>query len=358
VVGRRRAEHAGSGAVMATVNMLFEGFSTHRIPTDDAELFVRMGGHGPPLVLVHGYPQTHVCWSRVAAALAERFTLVLCDLRGYGDSIGPAPDTDASNYAKRVMAADLVSVMDSLGFRQFRVAAHDRGARVAYRLALDSPERVERLAVLSILPTFAMWERLSDPAYAMRAFHWYFLAQPPSLPQQLIERNAHRYVRATLAGCTAGADLSSFLPEALDAYEAANAKSSVIAAGCADYRAGWTTDRLHDDADLAAGHKISCPVLALRGPTNFPIRRRCLPHGAESRRGSTDRRSTAALSARGSARRRRGGAPAVLRELKRPPQCAASAARFSSGSTALGKRVSKSMSFAHSGTIVMRTICS
>jgi haloacetate dehalogenase len=155
---------------MATVNVLFEGFSTHRVRTDAAELFVRTGGHGPPLLLVHGYPQTHVCWSKVAAALAERFTVVLCDLRGYGDSIGPSPDADASNYAKRVMAADLVSVMDSLSFKQFRLAAHDRGARVAYRLALDSPERVERLAVLSILPTFAMWERLSDPAYAMHAF--------------------------------------------------------------------------------------------------------------------------------------------------------------------------------------------
>jgi haloacetate dehalogenase len=268
VVGRRRAEYAGSSAVMETVNVLFEGFSTHRVPTNDAELFVRMGGHGPPLVLVHGYPQTHACWSRVAAALAERFTLVLCDLRGYGDSIGPSPDANATNYAKRVMAADLVCVMDSLGFKQFRVAAHDRGARVAYRLALDAPERVERLAVLSILPTFAMWERLSDPVYAMRAFRWYFLAQPPSLPQQLIETNAQRYVRSTLAGWTAGADLSSFLHEALDAYEAANAKTSVIAAGCD--RAGWTTDRLHDEADLAAGHKIGCPVLALWGSHEFP----------------------------------------------------------------------------------------
>jgi haloacetate dehalogenase len=131
-------------------------------------------------------------------------------------------------------------------------------------------EREARVAVLSILPTFAMWERLSDPEYAMRAFRWYFLAQPPALPQQLIETNAHRYVRATLAGWTAGSDLSSFLPEALDAYEAANVKSSVIAAGCADYRAGWTTDRLHDDADLAAGHKIGCPVLALWGSHEFP----------------------------------------------------------------------------------------
>jgi haloacetate dehalogenase len=255
---------------MTAPNVLFEGFATHRVVTDDAEMFVRVGGHGPPLLLVHGYPQTHVCWSRVAVPLAEHFTLVLCDLRGYGDSIGPRPDADASNYAKRVMAADLVSVMDGLGFRRFRMAAHDRGARVAYRLALDAPECVERLAVLSILPTFAMWERLSDAAYAMRAFRWYFLAQPQPLPQQLIETNAHAYARATLTGWTAGGDLSCFLPEALDAYEAANAKPTVIAAGCADYRAGWTTDRLHDEADLAAGHTIACPVLALWGSHEFP----------------------------------------------------------------------------------------
>lgn len=249
---------------------LFPGFRAGRIRTRDAELFARIGGNGPPLVLLHGYPQTHACWHRIAPVLARHFTLVLWDLPGYGESRVSGGEADESPYSKRGMARTLVAGLHELGLSRFSLAGHDRGGRAAYRLALDYPALVERLAVLSILPTFAMWARLQDPEYAMRAYRWFFLAQPAPVPEQLIAPAAIPYLHATLAEWTRQRSLSAFAAEALQSYEIAFASRASIAATCRDYRAGWTTDGRDDDADLAAGRKIGVPTLVLWGRAEFP----------------------------------------------------------------------------------------
>jgi haloacetate dehalogenase len=248
---------------------LFQGFERQRLRAADGEIFARIGGKGPPLLLLHGYPQTHACWHRVAPVLAEHFTVVACDLPGYGESRVSAADAGEAVYSKRAMAAALVASMRALGISRFSVAGHDRGGRVAYRLALDSPQSVERLAVLAILPTFAMWERLRDPEYALKAFRWYFLAQPAPLPEELIAPAASTYLHATLSSWTAHHDLSIFAPEALAQYEAAFNDRATIAASCREYRAGWTLDRHDDQADLLAGRTIGCPTLALWSRLEF-----------------------------------------------------------------------------------------
>jgi haloacetate dehalogenase len=251
------------------VRELFPGFSCQALAGCGAKLFARIGGDGPPLLLLHGYPQTHVCWSRIAGPLAEHFRVIACDLRGYGASDAPPDDATHQIYSKRAMAADLAAAMSELGFDRFDVAGHDRGARAAYRLALDYPQRVRRLAVLGILPTYAMWQRLERIEYAIKAFRWLFLAQPAPLPEALIGAAPLDYLHATLADWTKTKDLSVFDPDALDAYRRAFSPSS-IAASCADYRAGWSTDRLHDRHDLEAQRKMTCPTLALWGRAEFP----------------------------------------------------------------------------------------
>jgi haloacetate dehalogenase len=252
----------------ASVDLL-PSFSAQTLQACDAQLFVRTGGHGPPLLLLHGYPQTHVCWHRVAPLLAEQFTVVVCDLPGYGRSRISSVGADAGSYSKRTMAAACLSAMKQLGFDQFSLAGHDRGGRVAYRMALDHPSHVERLAVLSILPTFAMWQHLKGNDYALQAFRWFFLAQPAPLPEALIIPSAHSYLHATLAGWTTAKDLSPFSTDALSAYETAFSRPEVVTATCRDYRAGWTHDREADERDLAAGRKISCPTLVLWGHAEF-----------------------------------------------------------------------------------------
>jgi haloacetate dehalogenase len=212
---------------------------------------------------LHGYPETHACWHKIAPALARRFTVVACDLPGYGKSTATASD-------KRTMARELVATMSRLGFSRFRVAGHDRGARVAYRMALDHPRRVATLAVVSILPTFAMWRQLRSTKYAMKAFRWFFMAQPAPMPETLIEGAGVAYLHATLSGWTKSRDLSAFDADALAAYEAAHTDLLTIAASCADYRAGWHVDRLLDETDLRAGAKIECPTLVLWGTAEFP----------------------------------------------------------------------------------------
>jgi haloacetate dehalogenase len=245
-------------------------FQSRRITVGEAEIFARIGGSGPPLLLLHGFPQTHVCWSQIAPALSERFTLVLADLTGYGESRGPPVARDGANYSKRAVASHMVAVMEALGFRRFLLAGHDRGARVGYRLALDHPERVEGLAVLSILPTFAMWRRLGDVEKAINTYHWFLLAQPAPIPHDLLAGAPAKHVRNTIASWTKSGVLDAFAPEELAAYEASMSRPEVIAAICGEYRAGWTTDRKQDEADLAAGCKIACPVLALWGLDEYP----------------------------------------------------------------------------------------
>jgi haloacetate dehalogenase len=241
---------------------MFEGFDTLRVAASGVELFCRVGGSGPPLALLHGYPQTHACWHAVAPRLAERFTVVVPDLPGCGLSGARSPDEGHRAYSKRRIAVDVVALMAHFGHERFALAGHDRGARVGYRLALDQPDRVTRLALLDILPTYDMFERM-DAERAQRMYHWLFLAQPHPLPERLIERDAEFYLRHTLHSWVG--DPAAFAPEAMASYVAAFRNPSVIRAACEDYRAGWHVDRADDTEDLAAGRKITCPVLVMWG---------------------------------------------------------------------------------------------
>lgn len=248
---------------------LLPGFETKRIQTFGAEINLRVGGEGPPLLLLHGYPQSHVMWHKVAPALAKNFTVVAPDLRGYGDSSCPPNDTDNFTYSKRAMGQDMIRVMEDLGHTVFSIAGHDRGGRVGYRMALDAPERVERLAVLDIVPTHAMWHDFSMDK-AMKIYHWLFLAQPEPLPEMLIGRAPVDYQNYMLASWTKARDLTAFDPRALEAYRTFFSEPEHIAATCHDYRAGQTYDLGADTADFDAGRKITCPLLALWGDAGIP----------------------------------------------------------------------------------------
>lgn len=241
---------------------MFEDFTSCRVTTSGAEIFLRQAGRGPAVLLLHGYPQTHVIWHRVAPVLAERFTVVCPDLRGYGASHGPPSDPSHAPYSKRAMALDLVEVMDTLGFPRFAVVGHDRGARVAYRLTLDHAARVAALGVLDIIPTVETWNR-TDMRRALQAFHWQLLAQPEPLPERLIGADPDFFLEWLLRSWAAPG--FAFAPAALAAYREAFRNPEVIHATCEDYRAGATLDHQHDTQDREKGRRITCPVLALWG---------------------------------------------------------------------------------------------
>src|SRR5689334_22687196 len=219
---------------------MFEGFELSMIDTGEAVIRVRHGGSGPALLLLHGHPQTHVMWHKIAPRLAQHFTVVAADLRGYGDSSKPPTTPDHAPYSKRAMARDQVALMRQLGFEQFFVAGHDRGARCAYRLALDYPERVRKLAVLDIIPTYEAFRR-ADMTFALGYWHWFFLAQPYPLPEQMIGANPDNYY------FHGRRDL--FAPEALADYLRCVHNPATIHAMCEDYRAGATIDYTIDEAD-------------------------------------------------------------------------------------------------------------
>jgi haloacetate dehalogenase len=235
---------------------VFDGFETTEIDTGEARIHVRRAGSGPPLLLLHGYPQTHVMWHGVAPALAEDFTVVLTDLRGYGASSKPASLADHWPYTKRAVAADQVAVMHALGFDRFAVCGHDRGGRVGYRMALDHPERVTRLAVLDIVPTGEVLMR-ADRAFGRGYWHWFFLAQPSPLPERMIGADPDAYYRHF--------DADFFDPGAVAAYRRAADDPDTIRAMCEDYRAGAGLDVEHDLADKNSRRRIACPLLALWG---------------------------------------------------------------------------------------------
>ena len=217
---------------------------------------------GPPLLLLHGHPQTHAIWHLTAPELAKRFTVVAADLRGYGDSLKPDGLPDHSNYAKRTMAADQVAVMEALGFTQFAVVAHDRGARVAHRMALDHPQRVTKLVTLDIAPTLAMYEQ-TTMAFAQAYWHWFFLIQPKPLPETMLDRDPEFYLRSVMARGPDG--LAKFAPAAFAEYLRCAKLPNAMHGTCEDYRAAATIDLEHDRVDRAAGRKIACPLLALWG---------------------------------------------------------------------------------------------
>ena len=247
------------------------GFAQSRIATNGTTLSVHRGGAGPAMILLHGYPQTHMAWHRVAPALARHFEVIIPDLRGYGDSDIPADDPDHCAYSKRVMARDIVGVMDALGHARAHVIGHDRGARVAYRLALDHPDRLDRLGIVEIVPTGDFWAAWSAEL-ALKAYHWTFLAQPAPLPETLIGADGPGYIDRTLASWTRTGDLSPFAPSALASYRAQAANPARIAAFCNDYRAGATIDRALDDADRAAGRRIAAPTRFVWAQNGFPAR--------------------------------------------------------------------------------------
>jgi haloacetate dehalogenase len=240
---------------------LFPGFDEAPIPTPRGPVLARTGGSGPPLLLLHGFPQTGLMWHPVAAALAERFSVVVPDLPGYGGSFRPVPTADHAAHAKRALAQDLVALMAALGHNAFAVAGHDRGGRVAYRMALDHQDAVTRVAILDVVPTAEVWDR-ADAGFAMGYWHWPFLAQPAPLPEAMIGADPEAFwIAAGRMGLKPGDP--RYPDAAIAAYRAQLDDPATVEAMCEDYRAGATIDREHDAADRAAGRTIACPARAL-----------------------------------------------------------------------------------------------
>jgi haloacetate dehalogenase len=246
---------------MVQQEALFPGFRAERIEAGGTPVHAVVGGKGPPLLLLHGYPQTHAIWHRVAQRLATRFTVVATDLRGYGDSAKPPTDARHSPYSKREMAKDQVAAMLALGFERFFLAGHDRGGRVAHRLVMDHPAAVEKVAVLDISPTLAMYEK-TDMAFARAYWHWFFLIQKAPIPEKMIGADPAFYLRHKMGDGAAG--MAPFTAQAWAEYERCFTPET-IHASCEDYRAAATIDLEHDRADREAGRRLSCPLLALWG---------------------------------------------------------------------------------------------
>lgn len=243
---------------------LFPGFEDRELPTSQGPIRALVGGSGPPLLLLHGYPQSRLMWHAVAPALTAGHTVVAADLPGYGESFRPTPAPDHSPHGKRSMAEALIEAMSGLGFDQFAVVGHDRGGRVAYRMALDQPARVGRLAVLDIVPTGEVWSQRADRFAGY--WHWAFLAQPAPLPERLIGGDPDAFFDFHVrAGMGLGRSGPTIPPQLMRTYRAALDDPGAVEAMCEDYRAGATIDRELDDADLAAGRQIECPVLVLWG---------------------------------------------------------------------------------------------
>ncbi len=243
---------------------MFEGFDQLQIETSGATINLVKGGSGPPLLLLHGYPQSHVMWHKIAPRLAEDFTVVAPDLRGYGDSSKPHGDPEHLTYSKREMARDQAEVMAHLGFDTFLLVGHDRGARVSHRLTKDHSERVLKLATLDIIPTHKMFQ-IVNKEMATNTYHWFFLIQPYDFPERMIGASADYFIRSRF---TRGANAETvFPPEAVEEYVRCYCDPGTIHGTCEDYRAGASIDLVHDEADF--DNKVTCPMLALWSETGY-----------------------------------------------------------------------------------------
>lgn len=244
---------------------MFKKFQTRTFTSDDISIRYVIGGEGPPVLLLHGYPQSHVMWHKIADQLTEHFTVVASDLRGYGDSSKPKTDKQHSPYSKRATGNDQVRLMQSLGFDQFMLVGHDRGGRVGHRIALDHPEAIQKLVVMDIAPTYTMYTT-TDMEFARAYYHWFFLIQPFDLPERMIGNDPLYYLERKFGQW--GRDSSAFTKEAFGEYLRCFTPETTHAS-CEDYRASATIDIEHDQADIDAGKKIQCPVLALWGEKGF-----------------------------------------------------------------------------------------
>jgi haloacetate dehalogenase len=239
---------------------MFDSFETRLVNLESTTIFMRMAGSGPPLLLLHGFPETHLMWRDIAPVLAKQFTVVCADLRGYGRSGTPASEPDHAPYTKRAMADDMVRLMKRLGFDRFMVAGHDRGGRVAYRMALDHPSTVQRLAVLDVISTYDAWDR-ADARFALGFWPWSLLAQPAPFPEELLGAAPEAVIQSVLSSWGSP---SAIFPQAVRAsYEAMLGDRDHLHAICEEYRAAATLDHDHDAVDRAAGNRIACPFLTL-----------------------------------------------------------------------------------------------
>ena len=243
---------------------MFEGFEQHQIEAAGTTINLVKGGDGPPLLLLHGYPQTHTIWHKIAPRLAEEFTVVAADLRGYGDSGKPHGDAEHLAYSKRSMAQDQVEVMEQLGFDSFFLVGHDRGARVSHRLTKDHPQRVRKLALLDIIPTHRMFQ-VVNKEMATNTYHWFFLIQPYDFPERVIGADADYFIRSRFLRVNNAATV--FPPEAIEEYVRCFCDPAAIHGACEDYRAGASIDLVHDEADLE--QKVTCPLFVLWSATGY-----------------------------------------------------------------------------------------
>lgn len=241
---------------------MFVGFQKDQRQVNGVQIAYRVGGSGPGLLLLHGHPQTHVIWHKIAERLSQHFTVVAADLRGYGDSSKPAATADHAPYAKREMGRDMIELMQALGFADFSVLAHDRGARVAHRMALDHPGVIQRMALLDIAPTLAMYSQTNE-TFARAYWHWFFLIRPAPLPETLLQANPEQYLRSVMGTRSAG--LAPFTDEAFAEYLRCASLPGAARGVCEDYRASAGIDLEHDRADIAAGNHLQLPLLVLWG---------------------------------------------------------------------------------------------
>ncbi|MAD18431.1 MAG: alpha/beta hydrolase [Alteromonadaceae bacterium] len=241
---------------------MFTSFKIEQKSVNGIKINYRIGGDGPPLLLLHGHPQTHVIWHKVADKLAANFTVVAADLRGYGDSDKPALSEQAQAYSKREMAKDQVELMEQLGFNHFSLIAHDRGARVAHRMQLDHPQSIKRMVLLDIAPTLSMY-RQTNEEFARAYWHWFFLIRPAPLPESLIEADPENYLRSVMG--TRSAKMAPFTDDAFAEYLRCISLSGAARGICEDYRASASIDLVHDQQDVDSHHKVSCPLMVLWG---------------------------------------------------------------------------------------------